>query len=70
MREGPNPEAVGIVAAEHMGPILYALELCALSMDEVGRSQDASYYRAVAAKLAGAGGSVREPSNGVEATSQ
>jgi hypothetical protein len=49
-----------VVVAEHLGPLLYALELCALSMDEVGRSEDARYYRALAAKLADAGGSRRE----------
>ena len=56
MTEGPNPAAVGIVAAEHMGPILYALELCAVSMDEAGREEDSVYYRALARKLAEAGG--------------
>ena len=56
MREGPNPVAVGIVAAEHMGPMLYALELCAVSMDEAGREEDSVYYRALARKLAEAGG--------------
>ena len=66
---GPNPGAVGVVVAEHMGPILYALELCALSMDEAGRSQDAAYYRAVAAKLADAGGSLRSTSDATEGDS-
>ncbi|UCG87887.1 MAG: hypothetical protein JSW71_04910 [Gemmatimonadota bacterium] len=56
MPEGPNPQAVGVVAAEHMGPLLYALELCALSMDRAGRSEDAAYYRLLARKLAEAGG--------------
>jgi len=60
MREGPNPVAVGIVAAEHMGPILYALELCAVSMDEAGREEDSAYYRALASKLAEAGGTPRD----------
>ena len=60
MSEGPNREAVGAVAAEHLGPLLYALEVCALSMDQVGRSDDASYYRALAAKLAEAGGRPRD----------
>ena len=60
MRAGPNPVAVGIVAAEHMGPILYALELCAVSMDEAGRREDSAYYRALASKLAEAGGTPRD----------
>ncbi len=58
--EGPNREAVGAVAAEHLGPILYALETCALAMDDAGRGEDAAYYRALAAKLAEAGGSPRD----------
>ncbi len=53
---GPNAAAVGAVAAEHLGPLLYALEVCAVSMDEAGRSEDAEYYRALASKLARAGG--------------
>ncbi|HKI94111.1 MAG TPA: hypothetical protein VJ992_02360 [Gemmatimonadales bacterium] len=57
MTEGPNVAAVGEVAAEHLAPILYALEVCALQMDEAGRAEDASYYRAVARRLADAGGS-------------
>jgi hypothetical protein len=55
--DGPNVAAVGEVAAEHLAPILYALEVCALQMDEAGRAEDASYYRAVARRLADAGGS-------------
>ncbi len=54
--QGPNPAAVGAVAAEHLGPLLYALEVCAVSMDETGRSEDAQYYRALASKLAKVGG--------------
>lgn len=56
---GPNQEAVGEVAAEHLGPLLYALEVCALSMEEADRGDDALYYRALARKLAEAGGSAR-----------
>jgi hypothetical protein len=52
----PNREAVAEVAAEHLGPILYALEVCAVSMDQAGRTDDAAYYRQVAARLAEAGG--------------
>ena len=43
-----------------MGPILYALEVCATTMDEAGRSEDASFYRALASRLADAGGSAGE----------
>jgi hypothetical protein len=54
---GPNPQAVGSVAAQHLGPILYALETCALTMEEEGRREEAEYYRALARQLAEAGGS-------------
>ena len=50
---------MGVVAAEHLGPILYALETCALSMEEAGRTEEAQYYRALARRLADAGGSPR-----------
>lgn len=53
---GPNPAEVGTVAAEHLSAILYALEVCAVAMDQAGREEDSSYYRALARKLAEAGG--------------
>ena len=56
MIQGPNPQAVGRVAAEHLGPILYALETCALAMEGEERGEDAAYYRALARLLAEAGG--------------
>lgn len=61
MSEGPNPEAVGRVAAEHLGPLLYALEVCATAMDNAQRSEDSSYYRALARLLADAGGTPKRP---------
>ncbi len=54
-RAGPNAEAVGRVAAEHLGPILYALETCALTMEREDREEEARYYRALATLLAEAG---------------
>lgn len=56
MTPGPNRAAVGDVAADHLPAILYALEVCALSMTEAGRADDARYYRDLAARLAAAGG--------------
>jgi hypothetical protein len=56
----PNQAAVAVVAAEHLGPILYALEVCAVSMEEAGRLEDAAYYRRVAGLLADAGGQVTD----------
>lgn len=59
MTEGPNPEALGPVVAEHLGPILYALEVCATAMDQADREEDARYYRSLARLLADAGGKER-----------
>ena len=56
MTRQPNRAAVAEVAAEHLGPILYALEVCAVSMEQAGRAEDALYYRTLAARLAEAGG--------------
>lgn len=56
MTRRPNAAAVAEVVAEHLGPILYALEVCAVSMDQAGRREDAVYYRRVASALAEAGG--------------
>ncbi|MGD2136285.1 MAG: hypothetical protein PVF27_08995 [Gemmatimonadales bacterium] len=58
---GPNPVAVGEVASAHLGPILYALELCAVSMTEAGRDEEAQYYRSLARMLADAGGAPPPP---------
>ena len=55
MNQGPNATALGRVAAEHLGPLLYALEVCAAAMDDAHREEDARYYRALAKLLAGAG---------------
>lgn len=54
--EGPDVRAVGEVAAEHLGPLLYALEVCAVHMDRAGRGEEAEYYRNLARLLAVAGG--------------
>lgn len=61
MQPGPNPVAVGAVAAEHLGPILFALETCALAMEDAGRSEEVRYYRALARALADAGGTKPGP---------
>lgn len=44
--------ALGAVAAEHLPPILYALEVCAVSMDAADRTDEARYYRTLARQLA------------------
>ena len=48
--------AVGRVAAEHLGPLLYAIEVCATAMDQAEREEDSRYYRALARLLSDAGG--------------
>lgn len=64
MTSGPNAAAVGRIAAEHLGPILYALEVCAKSMDNAGRDEDVRYYRTLAELLAKAGGEASESTEG------
>lgn len=59
MKAGPNPDALGQVAADHLGPLLYALETCALTMEQANRQEEARYCRVLAAQLAEAGGSPR-----------
>jgi hypothetical protein len=51
--------ALGEVTAEHLGPLLYALEVCATAMDNAQRAEDASYYRSLARLLAEAGGTTK-----------
>lgn len=49
-------ESVGALAELYLGNLLYALERCALSLDEEGKKEDAAFYRAIARKLAQARG--------------
>ncbi len=49
-------ETVGSVAELFLGNILYALERCALSLDEESKREDAAFYRGIARKLATAHG--------------
>ena len=55
MTEGPDADALGRVAAEHLPPILYALEVCAVQMQNADRAEEAAYYRKLAQLLAEAG---------------
>jgi hypothetical protein len=50
------PETVGTLAELYLGNILYALEATALSLDQQGNKDDASFYRGIARKLAEAHG--------------
>jgi hypothetical protein len=49
-------ETVGSVAELYLGNLLYALERCAIALDEEGKKDDAAFYRAIARKMAQARG--------------
>jgi hypothetical protein len=49
-------ETVASLADLYLGNILYALELAALSLESQEKHDDASFYRAIARKLAEAHG--------------
>lgn len=50
------PETVASISALYLGNILYALEACALGMDQQGQAEHAAFYRGIARKLAEARG--------------
>jgi hypothetical protein len=49
-------ETVGSLAELYLGNLLYALERCAMALDDEGKADDAAFYRAIARKLAQARG--------------
>lgn len=49
-------ESVGAIAELYLGNILYAIERCALAIDDEGKSVEAAFYRGIARKLAEAHG--------------
>ena len=49
-------ESVGALAELDLGNLLYALERCAIALEEEGKVDDAAFYRAIARKLAQAKG--------------
>jgi hypothetical protein len=51
-----QPTDVGELAKLYLGNILYAIELASLSLEEQGKTTDASFYRGIARKLAEAHG--------------
>ncbi len=51
-----QPETVGALSELYLGNILYALESCALALDQQGKPADAAFYRGIARKLAEAHG--------------
>jgi hypothetical protein len=54
-----TPETVGALSELYLGNILYALETCALSLEQQGKPGDAAFYRGIARKLAEAHGRSR-----------
>ena len=55
-RQGGEPETVASVSALYLGNILYALEACAIGLDQQGQPDHAAFYRGIARKLAEARG--------------
>jgi hypothetical protein len=53
--DAPEP-SVGDVASLYLGNILYAIERCALSLEEEGKAADAAFYRGIGRTLADARG--------------
>ena len=49
-------ETVGSLAELYLGNLLYALERCAIALEDEGKADDASFYRAIARRLAQARG--------------
>jgi hypothetical protein len=49
-------ETVGALAELYLGNLLYALERCAMALEDEGKREDAAFYRAIARKLAQARG--------------
>ena len=49
-------ETVGSLAELYLGNLLYALERCAIALEDEGKVDDASFYRAIARRLAQARG--------------
>ncbi|MCU0648680.1 MAG: hypothetical protein MUF00_11830 [Gemmatimonadaceae bacterium] len=62
----PSPESpallpVGALAELYLGNLLYALERCALSLDDEGKPADAAFYRGIGRQLADARGRATPP---------
>ena len=51
-----SDETVGSLAELYLGNLLYALERCAIALEAEGKQDDATFYRAIARKLAQARG--------------
>lgn len=56
MADAAAPETVASVSTLYLGNILYAIERCALSLEDEGKPDDAAFYRGIGRKLAEAHG--------------
>jgi hypothetical protein len=52
MADVPAPTAVGAVADLYLGNILFAIERCAMVLEEDRRHDEAAFYRGIGRKLA------------------
>ena len=53
------PHTVGALAELYLGNILFALETCAMALEQQGKQDDAAFYRGIARKLAEAHGNAK-----------
>jgi hypothetical protein len=54
------PDTVGALSELYLGNILYALETCAMTLEQQGKADDAAFYRGIARKLAEAHGRAKK----------
>lgn len=52
MADSTPPVQVGVVANLYLGNILFAIERCAMALDDDHRRDEAAFYRGVGRKLA------------------
>ena len=57
-----SDDSVAGLAQLYLGNILYALERCAMALDEEGKPLDAAFYRGIGRKLAESHGQARRAS--------
>lgn len=52
MADSAAPVSVGAVADLYLGNILFAIERCAMALEEDRKQEEAAFYRGIARKLA------------------
>jgi len=52
MADATAPDSVGAVADLYLGNILFAIERCAMALEEDRKAEEAAFYRGIARKLA------------------